>query len=225
MDTIRRLIIKDLLALKSYKRLITIVFSLAVIFTFLGFFDKEMAMVTYTGLALPISVLGGLANTILYEEEKANSDSFILTFPVNRKDIVLGKYLFNITLLLIGIVFVIILGTICKLLLPLNVGTTFLIAASFTCATNLLFVLKTPFTYKYGTEKANNIFMVILFAILSIVPVILLSIKSVDPGFKITVEILSNFIPYLPLIITLSMILINIISFNISYKIYLKKEF
>ena len=225
MDTIKRLIIKDLLALKSYKRLITIVFSLAIIFTFLGFFDKEMAMVTYTGLALPISVLGGLANTILYEEEKANSDSFILTFPVNRKDIVLGKYLFNITLLLIGIIFVVILGFICKLLLPLNVGTTFIIAASFTCATNLLFVLKTPFTYKYGTEKANNIFMVILFAILSIVPVILLSIKSIDPDFKVTVEILSNFIPYLPLIIILGMILINIISFNISYKIYLKKEF
>ena len=103
MDTIKRLIIKDLLALKSYKRLITMVFGMAIVFTFLGFYDKQMAMVTYTGLALPISILGGLANTILYEEEKANSDAFILTFPVNRKDIVLGKYLLNITLLLIGI--------------------------------------------------------------------------------------------------------------------------
>lgn len=225
MDTIKRLIIKDLLALKSYKRLITMVFGMAIVFTFLGFYDKQMAMVTYTGLALPISILGGLANTILYEEEKANSDAFILTFPVNRRDIVLGKYLLNITLLLIGILFVLILGTICKLILPLNIGTTFLISSTFTCATNLLFIMKTPLVYKYGTEKANNIFMIILFAILSVAPVILLSIKSIDPKFETTTEILSSFIPYLPIIIILVMILLNLISFNISYKIYLKKEF
>ena len=67
--------------------------------------------------------------------------------------------------------------------------------------------------------------MIILFAILSIAPVILISIKSIDPKFETTSEILSGFIPYLPIIIILVMILLNVISFNTSYKIYLKKEF
>ena len=88
MNVIKKLIIKDIIALKAYKKLITMTFIMAVFFTFIGFIDKKMEYVTYAGIALPISVLGGLASSVLYEEEKANADSYIMTFPLNRKNIV-----------------------------------------------------------------------------------------------------------------------------------------
>lgn len=224
MNTINKLIIKDILALKSYNRIITTMLIMAVIFTFLGFVDKEMINVTYAGIALPISVLGGLANSILYEEEKANSDSYILTFPVTRKDVVLAKYLFNIALIIMGLIIVMIISFICKIFFPLNLTRVISVVTIFSSATNLFFILKAPFVYKFGTEKANNILMIILFAILSIAPVILLGIKSIDPTFEKTVEILSSLIPYIPLFGTILIVLFNYISYKSSYKIYLKKE-
>lgn len=225
MDIIKRLIIKDFLALKSYKRLILTTLIMSIVFTFLGFIDKEMETVTYVGITLPISILGGLANSILYEEEKANSDSYILTFPVTRKDIVLGKYLYNVALILTGSIIVLTTSLICKLLLPLNIVRVLFIMIIFGSFSNLLFVVKTPLVYKYGTEKANNILMIILFAVLSIVPVILLGIKSIDPEFNNTVEILSKFISYVPLLGLIAIILLNYISYKRSCKIYLNKEF
>ena len=35
---------------------------------------EKMEMVTYVGITLPISILGGLASSILYEEEKATEE-------------------------------------------------------------------------------------------------------------------------------------------------------
>lgn len=224
MDIIKRLIIKDFIALKSYKRLIITTLVMSIIFTFLGFFDKEMEMVTYVGITLPISILGGLASSILYEEEKANSDSYILTFPVTKKDVVLGKYLFNISLIIVGFIIVLITSLICKIFLPLHLLRTLLLMVIFGSATNLLFVLKTPFVYKYGTEKANSILLILLFAILSILPVLFISLKSIDPEYKNTIDILNNFMPYIPIIGIILIILFNYISYRRSYKIYLKKE-
>ena len=225
MNTINNLIIKDLLALKAYKKIIITVFIMAFIFTFLGFIDSEMANVTYAGIALPISVLGGLANSILYEEEKANADSYILTFPVTRKDIVLSKYLYNIVLIIIGLIVVLFISVLCKIFFPLNILKVISVVTIFSSVTNLMFILKTPFVYKYGTEKANNILMIFLFAVLSIVPVILLTIKSFDPNFENLVGILSDFIPYVPIFSITLIVILNIISYKKSYKIYYKKEF
>lgn len=225
MSTVKKLIIKDILALKAYDKLIYITFVMAVIFTFLGFFDESMSKVTYAGIALPISILGGLANSILYEEEKANSDSYILTFPVNRRDVILGKYLFNIVLIVIGAIIVSLIALVCIMFFPLNITSTFTVMLIFGGASNLLFILKTPLVYKYGMEKANNIFMIILFALLSITPVILLSIKSVDPDYKQSIEILSNIVGYIPIISIVLLIIFNIVSYKVAYRVYLKREF
>lgn len=224
MNIIKRLIIKDFIALKSYKRLIITALIMSIVFTFLGFFDKQMEMVTYVGITLPISILGGLASSILYEEEKANSDSYILTFPVTKKDVVLGKYLFNIFLIITGFIIVLITSLICKIFLPLNLLRTLFLMIVFGGATNLLFALKTPFVYKYGTEKANSILLIILFAVLSILPVLLISLKSIDPDYKNTIDILNNYISYIPIISIILIILFNYISYKRSYNIYSKRE-
>lgn len=225
MNTIKNLIIKDILALKAYDKLIYTSLGMALVFTFLGFFDPAMSKVTYAGIALPVSVLGSLSSSILYEEEKANADSYMLTFPVTRKDVVLGKYLYNLTLIGLGIVAIAIIAAICIIFCPLSISNVILITILFGSATNLLFIIKTPLVYKYGTEKANNIFMIILFAILSLAPVILLTIKSIDPDYKNSVSILTGMLPYIPVVSIILLIIFNIISYKISYKIYMKKEF
>lgn len=224
MNIIKKLIIKDIIALKSYKKLIISMFIMAVFFTFLGFIDKKMEYVTYAGIALPISVLGGLAGSVIYEEEKANSDSYIMTFPVNRRDIILSKYMFNLVLIFAGATVVSLISIVCKMFLPLDIPKTLYVMLVFGGCTNLLFILKTPLVYKYGTEKANNIFMIILFAILSIAPVILLFIQKNDPNFTYTTDILSRYIQFIPLVAFILLVIFNIISYKKSYKIYLNKQ-
>ena len=67
--------------------------------------------------------------------------------------------------------------------------------------------------------------MIILFAILSLAPVILLTIKSIDPDYKNSVSILTGMLSYIPVVSITLLIIFNIISYKISYKIYMKKEF
>ena len=225
MNIIKKLVMKDFLAFKAYKKIIISSIIMSIFFIIIGFADEEMEMVTYAGMALPVSILGGLSNSIMYEEEKANSDSYMLTFPVDRKYVVLSKYIHNILAIFSGIIIVLFIVLLSSLFLPINFIDSLLIILMFSIITNFIYIVKAPFVYKYSTEKANNILLLLMFLILSVISLSLTWLETIDPKFNHTIQLLTPLVSYIPVICFISIIIFNYISYKISYKIYRNKEF
>lgn len=223
--TLYNLIKKDFIALVNYKRLIYISIILAIFFAFLGFYDSTLNDITYVGIVLPVTLIGGLASTVISEEEKALSDSYILTMPVTKVSIIKAKFLYSYSLILTGLIISFLIYLITSLFFNIKLMEVLTMSISFSLLTNVFFIIRTPLIYKYGTEKTNTIIMLFFFALLALAPVLLIFINSIDHDFENTVNILSYLMDYIYLIVIILTIFCNYLSYVISKKIYLKKEF
>ncbi|EGT4601305.1 ABC-2 transporter permease [Clostridioides difficile] len=147
-------------------------------------------------------------------------DSYVLTMPINRNDIVLSKYLtmliFSFTGVLVSLIVSVTIGYF-KNTLILN--ETLLINALILSISVCFGSLILPLIYKFGTERAR-LLMILCFLVPTLALLVFKSILE-NISSPISIEIILNTLVYsLPFVA----ILLFVISYFISSKIYSKKE-
>ncbi|AYD21674.1 TPA: ABC-2 transporter permease [Clostridioides difficile] len=147
-------------------------------------------------------------------------DSYVLTMPINRNDIVLSKYLTMLIFSFIGVLISLIVSvTIGYFKNTLILNETLLINALILSISVCFGSLILPLIYKFGTERAR-LLMILCFLVPTLALLVFKSILE-NISSPISIEIILNTLVYsLPFVA----ILLFVISYFISSKIYSKKE-
>ncbi|MDX5688466.1 ABC-2 transporter permease [Clostridioides difficile] len=147
-------------------------------------------------------------------------DSYVLTMPINRNDIVLSKYLTMLIFSFIGVLVSLIVSvTIGYFKNTLILNETLLINALILSISVCFGRLILPLIYKFGTERAR-LLMILCFLVPTLALLVFKSILE-NISSPISIEIILNTLVYsLPFVA----ILLFVISYFISSKIYSKKE-
>lgn len=222
MNIIKGLIIKDFQTIKSYKS--TIIFMLA-IFIGSGFLNDGMS--TNLPIFMPLC-FGMLGISSFSYDNLAKADKFILTFPVNKKDVIKARYMYIllVTLLgaLLGFVLTILvqsikIGRIVKIEMIEN---TLAIMLGALFGVMFLQIFEIPIMYKFGVEKGRIIQMVMIVVLmLSISFITTAFMKIFGVSLDFFIEMLKN---YLIAIIGIIVVSLYVFSYKVSCKIYKRKE-
>ncbi|MEL1044829.1 ABC-2 transporter permease [Clostridioides difficile] len=147
-------------------------------------------------------------------------DSYVLTMPINRNDIVLSKYLTMLIFSFIGVLVSLIVSvTIGYFKNTLILNETLLINALILSISVCFGSLILPLIYKFGIERAR-LLMILCFLVPTLALLVFKSILE-NISSPISIEIMLNTLVYsLPFVA----ILLFVISYFISSKIYSKKE-
>lgn len=147
-------------------------------------------------------------------------DSYVLTMPINRNDIVLSKYLTMLIFSFIGVLVSLIVSvTIGYFKNTLILNETLLINALILSISVCFGSLILPLIYKFGTERAR-LLMILCFLVPTLALLVFKSILE-NISSPISIEIILNTLVYsLPFVA----IFLFVISYFISSKIYSKKE-
>ncbi|WPV41637.1 ABC-2 transporter permease [Clostridioides difficile] len=148
-------------------------------------------------------------------------DSYVLTMPINRNDIVLSKYLTMLIFSFIGVLVSLIVSvTIGYFKNTLILNETLLINALILSISVCFGSLILPLIYKFGTERAR-LLMILCFLVPTLALLVFKSILE-NISSPISIEIILNTLVYsLPFVA----ILLFVISYFISSKIYSKKKY
>ena len=164
--------------------------------------------------------------TTMSYDEYAKWDKYALTMNVNRKDIVLSKYVFFIMSIIIGIVVGIISSSLINIISDSNIGIDEILVTSIMvpCIFAILFCIIIPIVFKIGVEKARVVMMAIFFTptILGFIIFKMAEKANMPIPDETTLELIFKF--GLIGLIVLTVVFI-FISYKISLSIYNKKEF
>ncbi|HGZ2734103.1 TPA: ABC-2 transporter permease, partial [Clostridioides difficile] len=143
-------------------------------------------------------------------------DSYVLTMPISRNDIVLSKYLTMLIFSFIGVLVSLIVSvTIGYFKNTLILNETLLINALILSISVCFGSLILPLIYKFGTERAR-LLMILCFLVPTLALLVFKSILE-NISSPISIEIILNTLVYsLPFVA----ILLFVISYFISSKIY-----
>ena len=220
MNAIRGLIIKDILQLKSYWKSLVLILAIF-IFSAIPQDDNQGGV----AIMLPIMMALGFGMFSIASfnyDESSKADRYILTMPVNRKNIVLAKYILTFCAMAIGTV----VGAITSLIIwmisqnaQLNANELLLGAFGGMFGIGLIQSIQIPCIYKMGSEKGR--IFAILIAMVAGIFAGGLAFVTVDSG----VEVPTNFnVALLSLIMWIAIIIIYFISYLISCRIFERKE-
>ena len=206
------LIEKDFLLIKSNVKLIVLMLFVFSIMAIQGQFDISFVV--------PFIVIMIFMSTFSYDEYN-KWDAYAITIPNGRKNIVKSKYIASLILIVVSIIITFLLNYIIGLVnsnLDLDKFISTLSGTAF--ATILVLSIMYPFIFKFGIEKGRIGMFVITFVIVGIVGLFSKYVKIDFPNNLIT--IFNNFwFIFLPIILLVMLL----ISYNVSKKIYMKKEF
>ena len=213
------LLIKDILNLRNYMKQLILVF---VFFIAYGIFLKNGVFV---GSMITLMLSMQVITTMSYDEY-AKWDKYALTMNINRKDIVLSKYVFFIMSIIIGIVVGIISSSLINIISDSNVGIDEILVTSIMvpCIFAILFSIIIPIVFKTGVEKARVVMMAILFTPTILVFIIFKMAEKVNIPMPDEATLEMIFKSGLIGLIVLTILSI-FISYKISLSIYNKKEF
>lgn len=213
------LLIKDILNMKNYMKQLIL---LLVFFMAYGVFLKNG---TFVGSMITLMLSMQVITTMSYDEY-AKWDKYALTMNINRKDIIISKYIFFTISIIIGIVVGITTSIAINQIAKLDTGMNEIIVTSIVvpCVFAILFSIIIPVVFKTGVEKGRIVMMLILF-----IPAILVgTIVKISEKANITMPSPSN-LEILMKFGVLGLVLLTILAVFISYKIslstYNKKEF
>lgn len=222
MNAIKGLIIKDFQTIKSYKS--TIMFMI-VIFVGSSFLNNGMSNFLPVFMPLCFGMLG--ISSFSYDN-LAKADKYLLTFPINKKDMVKARYIYILLFTLFGTLFGLVLSILVHYITAGNIidkeflGDNLAIITGSLSAIMLLQVFQIPIMYKFGAEKGRIIQMIMIIALMLGISLITTTLMKF---FEIS---LNNFIvmlkDYLIAIFVIAVIILYILSYIISCKIYIKKE-
>lgn len=213
------LLIKDILNMKNYMKQLVLVL---IFFIAYGIFLKNG---TFVGTMITLMLSMQVITTMSYDEY-AKWDKYALTMNINRKDIIISKYIFFTISIIIGIVVGITTSIAINQIAKLDTGMNEIIVTSIVvpCVFAILFSIIIPVVFKTGVEKGRIVMMLILF-----IPAILVgAIVKISEKANITMLSPSN-LEILMKFGVLGLVLLTILAVFISYKvslsIYNKKEF
>lgn len=207
------LLLKDYINFKSYFKIYIIAI---ILFAIISILNNSISLLS--GITVFITIM--LITTSFTFDTSSKWNTFILTTPITRKDIVKGKYILTLIVGLIASFFTLTLTILINLTPFMANATTILeiciIAAVTYCITLIMMGILLPFIFKFGPEKAR----IILFAGFAL---ILLLIYLLMPMIQ-TIPSDQNSLLYISLGLLLATILIYIGSYFITLKIFNNKE-
>lgn len=207
------LIKKDILLIKANFKSMIIIFIVYLILAFQGMFDVTF-VIPLIGIILFIS-------TFSYDDFN-NWNSYAITFPDGRKNVVKAKYIASIILVLI-------LGLLCILLSlsissirgnDINIHEIITSVMEAELSSIIIISLLYPVMFKFGSTNGRIILFSVIFAITGIGTLIT---RFVDTNYII--NLINGLDNYLFILIFIISIISLIISYLISNKIYKNKEF
>ena len=206
------LILKDLLLIKGNARYILI---FLVIF---GLIALEGNDVLYF---IPAFISMMMFMTTFSYDEYNKWDAYAITLPIKKENIVLSKYVGSTILLGIALILTFIISLVVGLVteqLDMQKNITLLLGCG--GAVLLVEAIMYPLLIKFGVEKGRIWVFLGIFLSSFIIGFIFQKVSLTIP------ENLMTFLSqYLPWILAAALLLILIISYTISEKLYLKKEF
>ena len=168
----------------------------------------------------PFIVVMLFMSTFSYDEFN-KWDAYAVTLPNGRKNVVKSKYVASLILTIVTIILTIILNSLVGLINN-NLEFDKFISTIMGCVFGVILIqsIMYPFIFKYGMEKGRIGLFVISFAIVGIIGLLSSVLK-----INIPTNVVTFFDNYWFVIIPLISIVLLLISYKISEKIYLKKEF
>lgn len=157
-------------------------------------------------------------STFSYDEYN-NWNAYAITLPGWRKNIVKSKFVAGLFLTLLSIIITVVLNCLVSVInsnLKFDDFVSTLLGS--VSAIVLIQAIMYPFIFKYGMEKGRIILFVLSFAIVGL---IVLFSKVINIPLNIILIFNNYWFIIVPIILTISLF----ISYKISEKIYLKKEF
>ena len=206
------LIKKDFLIVKGNLKLIFVMLFVFFIMALQGQFDLSFIP--------PFIVVMLFMSTFSYDEYN-KWDAYAITLPNGRKNIVKSKYIASLILTLLSIIATILLNYIVGMInnnLELDKLVSTLAGSVF--ALVLIQAVMYPLIFKYGIEKGRLGLFLLTFIIIGIATLLSKVFK-----FNSLPNIISFFNSYWFIIAPIIIIVSLLISYKISEKIYLKKEF
>lgn len=219
MGILKGLMMKDLRNIKSYKS--TILFFI-VIFAITGFFNDTAVSF------IPISItmcFGMMATASFSYDNLANSDRYLLTLPLTRKDMVKARYIYAMLMTIVGAV----IGNI------LAIAFQFIKAGNFDEILNCLLaslggvfgimilqMFQMPILYKFGAEKGRLIQMVAIILVMLGISSVTAFLIKISP---FSLEDFGNMLEQYGLaVIGIVVVILYYVSYKISVGIFEKKE-
>ncbi|MDF2540671.1 MAG: hypothetical protein K0S47_389 [Herbinix sp.] len=204
------LLLKDALTLKKQGKIILI---MVVFYTIYSASTKNIsmlgAMVTLLCAMMPI--------TTLSYDEFCQWDKYALSMPVSRNDIVLSKYIFGVILDLLGVAVVTVISLVIVLVTKtIDVKETLITTVAIGGVALVFLSIILPLLFKLGVEKGRLMLMVVVF-----VPTML---AMIAPNLNLPMPS-EQMIKYAIYASPIVVILILLLSMQISIRIYNKKEF
>lgn len=203
---------KDLLMIKSNLKLVGIIFVVFFIMALQG-------EVNISFVPALISVMLFMS-TFSYDEYN-KWDAYAITLPNGRKNVVKSKYIATLILIVSAIIITIILNLLVGVINhQLDYEEVFSTMLGCGFGIMLIQAIVYPFIFKYGIEKGRIGLFVGTFGVGAIIGLLSRIIKVDMPT-----NIISFFDNYWFIVIPIVLIVILLISYKISERIYLKKEF
>lgn len=207
------LIKKDLFLIKGNMKTLVILLCVYVVMAFQG----QMSL----SFILPVMSVILMISTFSYDAYN-KWDAYTITLPNGRKNSVKSKYLTTILLVAITTIIVMTLEIVIAYAREKTIDFENIISSILggIIATSSIQTFMYPAIYKFGVEKARIGVFIGVFGVTILAGVIA---KSVD--FNSLFKSLSFINDYWMIVVPIIMILMLYISYKISERIYLKKEF
>lgn len=204
----KALLIKDFyLMIKTCKMF----FIMILAFFAMGIFIPERSAI----YLYAVIFIGMLSHSLLAIEERDGSDKYYLICPVSKKQIVAEKYVFSAIMVTVMITAIAVL----EMIKNTNMSAILFIL-SLAIALGLIFPsISMPIMFRYGYAKGKILFMC-LGGLLGICGAFFVNANTF---FADTLGLVAN--GFLPLILIFVSVVIFVLSYLISVKLYQKREF
>ncbi len=223
MKTIKGLLLKDLYVFKNFKG--NIIFSI-VMFLFLITMASMQIDVFTAGSILFLIFFGMNSISTFSYDENADSDKYLLSLPITRKEIVKSKYLFIFLNSFLSIVMGILASLIITLLIRgkvNNVADSLRICFLAFTSVSFLMCANVPCIYKWGVEKGRMQSVIIPALFIFLIGILGGCLLILFPEFYQKIDLIYLF-KLSPIICLLLNIFFYSVSYWISYKIFAKKS-
>jgi hypothetical protein len=203
---------KDIFMIRN--NLKTLLLAIIIYFFYTMMFDMDMSFI------LPFMIMMICISTFSYDDYN-NWHSFATTLPKGKINIVKSKYITTIVLTIIAtIISMIVTCIISNFKTTVNFSDAISSISGYLFAIFILVSILFPFLFKYGAEKGRIVMFILGMGIFAV----FILLKKVI-NISIPTNIITFFDSYgLIIFLVLSVIFISV-SYLISKKIYLKKEF
>lgn len=203
------LIKKDFLIIKNNLKLIIVMLMVFFIMALGGQFNISF---------IPTFIIVMLFISTFSYDEYNNWDAYAITLPGGRKSIVKSKYIASLFLTLLSAVITVLLNYLISVINNTAVNELISSLLGSICAIVIIQSIMYPLIFKFGMEKGRIVLFILAFVMVGVITLLKNTIK-------IPTILVVLFNDYWFIVIPIILVISLLISYKISEKIYLKKEF